>query len=81
VIAGRATTESFYRLRVAVSADAGPTAVAVSDLGLAGEPAFFVSVAAVDSQGHESLFAYPEFRCDSAGCVVQPGSLDVTTRD
>ena len=44
-------------------------------------PAFFVSVAAVDAEGHESLFAYPEYRCDASGCVVQPGSLDVTVKN
>jgi hypothetical protein len=39
---------------------------------------YVVAVAAVDAEGHESLFAYPEYRCDSAGCAVQAGSLNLT---
>jgi len=27
----------------------------------------------VDEAGHESLFAFPEVRCDSAGCAVPAG--------
>ena len=52
-----------------------------ADLGLSDAPSFFVTVAAVDAQGHESLSAYPEYRCDTAGCLVQAGSLDVTARN
>jgi hypothetical protein len=81
VVAGRATTENFYHTRVVVPATATGASVTSADLGIGGAPAFFVSVAAVDAQGHESLSAYPEYRCDSASCVVQPGSLDVTTRN
>jgi len=51
--------------------------VAAADFGLTSDQAFFVSVAAVDAAGHESLFAYPEYRCATT-CQVQPGSLDVT---
>jgi len=39
---------------------------------------FFISVAAVGSGGHESLFAYPEFRCDGPACAVPAGALNVT---
>jgi hypothetical protein len=81
VLAGRATTENFYRARVLVQNGATSSSVSSADLGLAGVSAFFVSVAAVDSEGHESLFAYPEYRCDVSGCVVQPGSLDITTKN
>jgi hypothetical protein len=43
--------------------------------------AFYISVAAVDAEGHESLFAYPETRCDAMGCVVPPDSLNVTAKN
>jgi peptidase M28-like protein len=81
VVAGRAVTENFYHVRIGVPKDTTLKSVTAKDLGLAGAPAFFVSVAAVDASGHESLFAYPEYRCDGSGCVVQPGSLNVTATD
>jgi hypothetical protein len=81
VVAGRAVTENFYHVRLAAPASATQTSVTASDLGIAGAPAFFVSVAAVDAQGHESLFGYPEYRCDGSSCVVQQGSTDVTLKD
>jgi hypothetical protein len=31
-----------------------------------------LSVAAVDKLGHESVFAYPEVRCESGGCPGRP---------
>jgi hypothetical protein len=81
VLAGRAVTENFYHSRVSVPKTATQKSVAASDLGIGGAPAFFVSVAAVDAQGHESLFAYPEYRCDATSCVVEPDALDVTTKN
>jgi hypothetical protein len=54
--------------------------VAPAELGLAAGESFFISVAAVDAKGHESLFAYPEFRCDAVACAIPPGALDVTVR-
>jgi acetylornithine deacetylase/succinyl-diaminopimelate desuccinylase-like protein len=81
VVAGRAVTENFYHARVQVPGGTLTASVAAADLGIAGAPAFFLSVAAVDAQGHESLFAYPEYRCDSSSCVVQPGSTDVTAKN
>jgi hypothetical protein len=77
-VAARATTENFYHARVIVPKGATTWAASPSDLGMAAAPSFFVSVAAVDAQGHESLFAYPEYRCDATGCSVQAGSTDVT---
>jgi hypothetical protein len=53
--------------------------VTAADLGITGGQAFFISVAAVDAAGHQSLYSYPEFRCQST-CEVQPGSLDVTDK-
>jgi hypothetical protein len=76
VIAARSTTESFYRQRVSTTATA--RVVTPAELGLTAGPSFFVSVAAVDAKGHESLFAYPEFRCDATACVIPPGALNVT---
>jgi hypothetical protein len=56
------------------SASPSPAALGVDPAG-----AYFLSVAAVDATGHESLFAYPEYRCDSsAGCVIPAGALDIT---
>jgi acetylornithine deacetylase/succinyl-diaminopimelate desuccinylase-like protein len=81
VIAVRPTTENLYSTRVVVPAGATSRQLTAAELGLAAGAEFFVSVAAVDATGHESLFAYPEYRCDSAGCSVQAGSLDTTARN
>jgi hypothetical protein len=49
------------------------------DLGIPPATAYYVSVAAVDAAGHESLYAYPEFRCDSRNTCSQPANaLNVT---
>jgi acetylornithine deacetylase/succinyl-diaminopimelate desuccinylase-like protein len=80
VIAARPVTENFYHTRVTVPKGSLSHSVTASDLGLAGG-AFYISVAAVDAGGHESLFAYPEYRCDTTSCVVPPDSLDVTARN
>jgi leucyl aminopeptidase len=79
VVAARQVTENFYRARVATggaSMIGSPLA-----LGLDSGTAFFISVAAVDAAGHESLFAYPEYRCDSSGCVVPAAAMDVTAKN
>jgi Peptidase family M28 len=81
VLAARSTAENFYRGRLLVPAGGTSATVGASDLGVADAPSFFVSVAAVDAAGHESLFAYPEYRCDPSGCVVPPAALDVTAKD
>lgn len=77
VIAARSTAENLYRERIDVSGSETSRSFAPSELGLAAGESFFVSVAAADEHGHESLFAYPEFRCDATNCIVQPGSLDI----
>ena len=46
-----------------------------------GSGIFYISVAAVDAAGHESLFAYPEYRCDTSSCVVPSDALNVTARN
>jgi hypothetical protein len=81
VIAGRDVGENFYRTRVVVPGSATSHTVSAAGLGLSSSTAFFVSVAAVDGAGHESLFAYPEYRCDAGSCVVPPKALDVTVRN
>lgn len=77
LVAARSTRENFYRERVRVSAGQSSAQLSADDLGLTPGESFFVSVAAVDEDGHESLFAYPEYRCDATGCVVPAGALDV----
>jgi len=79
VVSARAVTENFYRTRVVV--DGGQTSVQVriqEDLGIPAGVNFFVSVAAVDSAGHESIYAYPEYRCATTACVVPAGALNTT---
>jgi acetylornithine deacetylase/succinyl-diaminopimelate desuccinylase-like protein len=81
VIAARPTTENLYGARLVVPASSTSRQVTAAELGLAPASEAFVSVAAVDVAGHESLFAYPEYRCTETTCSVQPGSLDITARN
>src|SRR5215472_16973302 len=69
VVAARSVNENFYRQRVVVSEGDG-NAISAKTLGLNPGDSFYVSVATVDSVGHESLFAWPEVRCDSSSCVI-----------
>jgi hypothetical protein len=78
VVAARPVTENFYHSRVRAGASATSAQVAPADLGVDPASPYFLSVAAVDAAGHESLFAYPEYRCDASGCVVPAGALNVT---
>jgi acetylornithine deacetylase/succinyl-diaminopimelate desuccinylase-like protein len=79
VISARRTTENFYHTRFSVSGIATTATVRpIEDLNITGGASYFVSIAAVDAAGHESLYAYPEYRCSSSGCVVQSGSTNVT---
>ena len=79
VISARPVTENFYRTRFVVPGTATTADARVNeDLGIAEGADYFVSVAAVDGGGHESLYAYPEYRCGPNGCVVPDGALDVT---
>ncbi len=78
VVAARSTGENFYRSRIAVGDNGKSRTFSPQDLGFSSGESFFVTVAAVDRQGHESLFAYPEFRCDSTGCAIPAGALNVT---
>ena len=66
VAAGRSIGENFYRQRVVVTSG---TLLTPQQLGFNSGDSFYISVAAVDAAGHESLFAVPELRCDSTACV------------
>jgi len=81
VIAARPSTENFYRTRVVVPASTTSRAVTAAELGVTGVSIFYISVAAVDAVGHESLFAYPEHRCTTTSCVVPSDALNVTARN
>jgi hypothetical protein len=81
VLAARAVSDNLYAQRVRVAASATSASFKASDLGIDGGGAFFVSVAAVDAAGHESLFAYPEYRCEGAACAVPASALDITAKN
>jgi Peptidase family M28 len=78
VVAARPVTENFYRRRVRLEDDDADRVIRPERLGITPGDAFFISVASVDENGHESLFAFPEVRCDSTGCVVPPGMASAT---
>jgi hypothetical protein len=79
VVGARLSTDNFYQARVTAPATALSATLGLQqDLGIAPGSTFYVSVAAVDAFGHESLFAYPEYRCTAAGCSVPSDALNVT---
>src|SRR6516162_175174 len=69
VVAARFEDEHFDRQRITVS-EGDSRLISPQALGLNPGDSFFVSVSTVDSAGHESLFAWPEVRCDSGSCVI-----------
>jgi peptidase M28-like protein len=69
VVAARPVTENFYHQRITV-AKKSSTVLTPQALGLNPGDSFFISAATVDGKGHESLFAYPEVRCDSTSCAI-----------
>jgi hypothetical protein len=79
VVAARSVNENFYRQRIVIEndGDRGRKVISPRDLGLNSGDSFFVSVASVDDDGHESLFAYPEFRCDSNACAMPANASNV----
>ena len=80
VISARSCAENFYRTRFFVEGGlTSATADIVTDLGIPSGTPFYVSIAAVDAAGHESLYAYSEYRCDSSNTCSQPAdALNVT---
>ena len=73
--AGTQRTLDFYRHPGTVSVW---RADLLEDLGIDPRSEFYVSVAAVDNAGHQSLYAYPEYRCSAYSCEVPADALDVT---
>jgi acetylornithine deacetylase/succinyl-diaminopimelate desuccinylase-like protein len=78
VVSARRVSENFYVTRHVVPASTLSATLSIpNQLGIT-SGSFYVSVAAVDVEGHESLYAYSEYRCTSSSCSVPSGSLDVT---
>jgi len=77
-LAARPAGEPYYRRRIEVPADRTSYEASATDFGVLTVEPLYVSVAAVDGEGHESQFAYPELRCDETQCVAPPGSRDAT---
>jgi hypothetical protein len=78
VVAARSVNENFYRQRITLKHGDKKQLIMPQDLGLNPCDGFFISVAAVGKQGHESLFAYPEVRCDSTSCAIPANAFNVT---
>jgi hypothetical protein len=80
VISARSSRENLYRTRMVVQRNLTSATVDVfQGLGIPPSTAYYVSMAAVDAAGHESLYAYPEYRCDSRNTCSQPANaLKVT---
>jgi hypothetical protein len=76
IVAARTTGENFHSGRVRV--ERNRAFVTARQLGIPPGQSFFISVAARGDEGHESLFAYPEFRCDATGCAIPAGALNTT---
>ena len=70
IVAARSVGENFYRQRVTLPHEENERVIPPQVLGFNPGDSFFVSVASVDRRGHESLFAWPEVRCDSSACVI-----------
>jgi hypothetical protein len=75
IVAARSVSENFYRQRITIS---DGDEVSAQTLGVNPGDSFFISVASVDKLGHESLFAYPEVRCDSTSCAIPANAFNVT---
>jgi hypothetical protein len=74
VIAARSVSENFYRRRISVNGDKNFKTIGAGELGFHPGDSYFISVASVDANGHESLFAAPEIRCDPTSCVNPAGA-------
>jgi hypothetical protein len=77
-VAARPVGETYYRIRIEVAAEKTAFEGSAADFGILTTEPIYVSVAGVDAAGHESLFAYPEVRCDEKQCAPPPGALQVT---
>jgi hypothetical protein len=82
VIAARPVTGNFYLARAVISGSRTLGQVRIKeDLAINPGTSFYISVAAVDAAGHESVFAYPEYRCTPTACGVPAGASNVTARE
>lgn len=70
IVAARSVNENFYRQRVVLSDEENEQVISPQALGFNPGDSFYVSVASVDRHGHESLFAWPEVRCDASACAI-----------
>lgn len=70
VIAARGIDENLYRSGVMVRGDVVASTLSRADDLRIPNRTLYVSIAAVDARGHESLYAYPEYRCTSKSCSV-----------
>jgi hypothetical protein len=78
VVAARPVTENLYHARLRFENVNPNRLITPQSLGITPGQAFFISAASVDGDGHESLFAFPEVRCDSTGCAVPAGITSAT---
>jgi hypothetical protein len=78
VVAARPVTENLYQTRLRFQNVNPNQLITPQSLGLTSGQAFFISAASVDEDGHESLFAFPEVRCDSTGCAAPAGAASAT---
>jgi hypothetical protein len=80
VISARTHLENFYRTRFFVPGTlTSANARVVQDLGIPSGTPYYVSAAAVDASGHESLYANSEYRCNSSNTCSRPSdALNVT---
>ena len=80
VISARPYSQNFYRTRFLTPAGSTSATVQITqDLGIPSGTPYYVSVAAVDATGNESLYAYPEYRCDETNvCSAPRDALNVT---
>jgi hypothetical protein len=80
VISARSYKQNLYRKRFFVPGTlTSASARVVEDLGVPSGTPYYISVAAIDATGHESLYAYPEYRCDASNNCSRPSdALNVT---
>ena len=77
VLAARAVADNAYSARLRV-VGAEPLVLSAAALHREDGGDYYLSVALSDGAGHESLFAYPEIRCDTAGCAAPADAANVT---
>ena len=78
VVVARPVRENLYHAHVIVAGSQNSAELRTrEDLGIPAGEKFFVSVAAADAGGHESLAAYPEYRCELEKCSIPSGALKI----